>query len=170
MSMHRYFVGARRWLPLSPGQGAIRPGVRLGPGGGLAVDRGPGRVLDRVVPTREDPRSRPSELLRLSLAHSDARAGDGSAGFLPRRGSRVPGELPGHTGTTGERPGRDRDCGSTDCTGARPDAGVRVAHTAVVLFCRRDVRGDGLLHQVDSSGYCGSQHWSADLLYPGVVV
>src|SRR5258707_4713720 len=95
MSMHRYFVGARRWLPLSPGQAAIRPGVRLGPGGGLAVDRGPGRVLDRVGPTREDPRSGPSELPRLSLAHSDARAGDGIAGFLPRRGSRVPGYFQG---------------------------------------------------------------------------
>src|SRR5258708_31644197 len=99
MSMHRYFVGARRWLPLSPGQAAIRPGVRLGPGGRLAVDRGPGRVLDRVVPTREDPRSRPSELLRLSLAHSDDRAGDGTAGFLPPMGSRVRGGLPGPSGT-----------------------------------------------------------------------
>lgn len=60
--------------------------------------------------------------------------------------------------------------GSADCTGTWPDAGVRVAHTAVVLFRGRDVRGDGLLHQIDSSGHRGSQPWPADLLHPGVAV
>jgi len=54
-------VGATEHLssaaPLSAGQAALRPGFRLGRGGRCAVDRGPGRVLDRVGPTREDPRS-----------------------------------------------------------------------------------------------------------------
>src|SRR5260370_119442 len=119
---------------LSTGKACIKPGVRLSRGGGRAGDRGPGRVLDRVGPTRENPRSYPSELLRLSVADRDARIGDGLARFLPGRGSRVPGGLPGHSGTQGERLGRHRDCGSADCAGAWPDPGVRVAHPAWVPF------------------------------------
>jgi len=152
--MWQYLGG--KWGPLSTGQAAVRSGICLGPGGGLTVNRGPGRVLDRVVPTREDTRSCPSELLRISVAHRGARAGDGLAGFLPRRGSRFPGVLPGHSGTKGERSGRHRDCSPSDCTGARPDAGVLVAHPAVVLFRGRDVRWNGLPYEVDSTECRGS--------------
>jgi hypothetical protein len=100
-------------------------------------------VLVQLVKT---PPACPAELLQLPGTHRDARAGDGLAGFLPGRGSRVPGVLSGHSGTSGERPARYRDCGSGDCTGPRPDAGVRVACPAVVFLRGRDVGGDGLPH------------------------
>ena len=54
----------RRYLRARPVTGQV---FALGFAGRCAVDRGPGWVLDRVVPTREDTRARPSELLRYPL-------------------------------------------------------------------------------------------------------
>src|SRR3989441_876951 len=147
-------------------QATARPGICLGCGGRLALYHGPGRVLDRVAPTYKDTHSRRAEFLRLSAAHGDTRAGDGIARFFPRGGSQFPWVLPGHSGAKGERPGRHSDCGPADFTWTQPDAGVLMAHSAVVLFLRRDVRGDGLLHEVDSPERRGSQHWPPDLLHP----
>src|SRR6266702_3486515 len=154
VAVHGRQVGAAEHLtsaaPQYAGETAARPGICLGCGGRLAVYRGPGRVLDRVTPTYKDTDSRRTEFLGISAAHGDTRAGDGLAGFFPHGGSQFPGILPGHSGAKGERPDRHRDCSPADFTRTQPDAGVLVAHSAVVLFLRRDVWCNGLLHEVDS--------------------
>src|SRR6266566_1359904 len=88
-----------------------------------------------------------------------------SSSFTPSQAP-FPGMLPGHSGAKGERPGRYCDCGPADFTWTQSDAGVLVAHSAVVLFLRRDVRGDGLPHEVHSPQCRGSQHWPPHLLHP----
>src|SRR5262249_13091276 len=61
-----------------------------------------------------------------------------------------------------------RDFVSLDGARSRPDAGFRVADTALVFLRGRDVRCDGLPDQFDSAGPRNSWHGSSDLFRSGL--